>query len=287
MYITASVFLEYQAYMNFRLIRSDVTHLPLVEINRLELHALGPLKFDLSITHIEWETWVHTVERRVTPFITDGLAVQNAIHAMHLALRIGRARFEEEIVVKREQAEMEAQERERELSGYYETGAGRKAYYNSPSGEYNWSPTHAGNLSPSYMSQAQERILPPIAAVVDGIDAHGSKSGSGHPQQDGQSYEAYSNYYRQHQSRAQAQTPSAYPSTANHARQYNQGYSGYPHSNSHSRYEQENRHSGYGNGYQTNQNLNLGNQYYLSHMAASHGHGYGQQHQPRMMSIMA
>ena len=60
--------------------RSDVTLLPLAEINSLELYALGPLKFDLSISVHEWDEWLFNVNQGLTPFVTDGLAVASAIN---------------------------------------------------------------------------------------------------------------------------------------------------------------------------------------------------------------
>ena len=38
--------------------RSDVTHIPIDEINRLELSALATMSFDLSITDGDWAAWL-------------------------------------------------------------------------------------------------------------------------------------------------------------------------------------------------------------------------------------
>lgn len=81
--------------------RSDVTLLPLAEINSLELYALGPLKFDLSISVHEWDEWLFNVNQGLTPFVTDGLAVASAINLMRQALGHGNAKFEADIVSRR------------------------------------------------------------------------------------------------------------------------------------------------------------------------------------------
>lgn len=81
---------------------SDVTQLPLSELNTLELFALGPLKFDLSLDVSEWEDWLHDVEKSLTPFSADVYSVASAINSMHIALFESRVRFQQEISDRRE-----------------------------------------------------------------------------------------------------------------------------------------------------------------------------------------
>ncbi len=82
-------------------LRSDVTGLPLVELNRLEIVALSPrdINFDLSISHVEWQLWVEEVERLVSdPFVTDGHVVRSIIHTtLYPALEASQCRYAFEV----------------------------------------------------------------------------------------------------------------------------------------------------------------------------------------------
>jgi hypothetical protein len=49
----------------------------------------------------EWDEWLFHVNQRLTPFVTDGLAVASAINSMRQALGHGNAKFEADIVSRR------------------------------------------------------------------------------------------------------------------------------------------------------------------------------------------
>ncbi len=82
-------------------LRSDVTHLPLLEFNRLEMLALSPcdINFDLSVSQLEWQLWVEEVDRSlVTPFVSDARLVREAIYTQfYPALEQSRRRFTHDV----------------------------------------------------------------------------------------------------------------------------------------------------------------------------------------------
>lgn len=120
--------------------RSDVTLLPLAEINSLELYALGPLKFDLSISVMEWDEWLYTVNQGLTPFVTDGLAVASAINSMRQALALANSKFDTDIAARRGS-----------FLGAAEYEAAQPVVHHNDS-----------------------MMLPPISSVVDAHQLHGS-----------------------------------------------------------------------------------------------------------------
>jgi hypothetical protein len=96
------------------LYRSDVTGLPLVEINRLELLALSPrdINFDLSISHVEWQLWVEEIERSASsPFVMDARTVRTTIaNTLYPALQLSRDRYAQDV----EHPRLRCEEREKE-----------------------------------------------------------------------------------------------------------------------------------------------------------------------------
>lgn len=290
----------------FPITRSDVTLLPLAEINSLELYALGPLKFDLSISVMEWDEWLCTVNQGLTPFVTDGLAVASAINAMRQALAHGNAKFETDIVSRRG---------------------------SNVSAVMNYETAH-----PMVNSHSDSMVLPPISSIVDARHLHGSvpnasssyamaEYGSSALDYGSQSYGRVNNDYpethypgqhnagygypsapHQQQRRGSALPPvastlpppqmasSIYPSssvrgqarrerhvggvsnTANNSNASTSSASSYNKSNSGSSAfvsQQQQQQQQDGSIYPSYS----GHQYYLSHLASSH--------QPRFMSVMA
>ena len=267
---------------------SDVTLLPLAEINSLELYALGPLKFDLSISVMEWDEWLYTVNQGLTPFVTDGLAVASAINAMRQALAFGNTKFENDIVSRRNSA----------------VDAAAVAEYDAVH------PVALSNNSPN-----NSMILPPIGSVVDARHLHGSapygmaEYGSSALDFGSQSYGRVNNehpevrYPGKHNagygypsSRRQHRRGSVLPPVASTLPPPQMASSVYPSSSvrgqarreripaTASNHNNASSSSSSGLGFVNQGDGSVypsytGHQYYLSHLASSH--------QPRFMSVMA
>lgn len=239
---------------------SDVTHLELREINRLELLALGPLKFDLSVNVNEWAEWIATVDRGVTPFVTDGTAVSSAVQSMHRALENGNAKFDQEIVMR-----------------------GR----------------HLNPLSPASMpSMAQHQVvLPPLSSVVaDSVSPAALSEYHYSTQQRSQAYGytqhgyhggngAYHGGYDGHQPTHVAPVPpaaSSLPPPAMAASQQQSRVSGdvfFPRSRPNQQAREQPQRNAYTRpSYGSDQVSYSGHQYYLAQLAS---------HQPRFVSVLA
>lgn len=77
---------------------SDVTGLNNTEINRLEMLALGPLSFDLSISLEDWNVWLQEIHDSVVPRTHDRALARQALSQVWHMLDKSNQRFEEEIV---------------------------------------------------------------------------------------------------------------------------------------------------------------------------------------------
>lgn len=77
---------------------SDVTGLNNTEINRLEMLALGPLSFDLSISLEDWNVWLQEIHDNVVPCTHDRALARQALSQIWQMLDKSNQRFEEEIV---------------------------------------------------------------------------------------------------------------------------------------------------------------------------------------------
>lgn len=77
---------------------SDVTGLNNTEINRLEMLALGPLSFDLSISLEDWNVWLQEIHDGIVPCTHDRAVARQALSQVWQMLDRSNARFEHEIV---------------------------------------------------------------------------------------------------------------------------------------------------------------------------------------------
>ncbi|GHJ90341.1 hypothetical protein NliqN6_6743 [Naganishia liquefaciens] len=77
---------------------SDVTGLNNTEINRLEMLALGPLSFDLSISLDDWNVWLQEIHDGIVPCTHDRAVARQALSQVWQMLDRSNARFEHEIV---------------------------------------------------------------------------------------------------------------------------------------------------------------------------------------------
>lgn len=77
---------------------SDVTGLNNTEINRLEMLALGPLSFDLSISLDDWNVWLQELHDGIVPCTHDRPLARQALSQVWQMLDKSNQRFEEEIV---------------------------------------------------------------------------------------------------------------------------------------------------------------------------------------------
>jgi hypothetical protein len=77
---------------------SDVTGLNNTEINRLEMLALGPLSFDLSISLEDWNVWLQEIHDNVVPCTHDRALARQALSQVWKMLDKSNQRFEDEIV---------------------------------------------------------------------------------------------------------------------------------------------------------------------------------------------
>jgi hypothetical protein len=229
--------------------------LSLPEINRLELYALGPIKFDLSLSTAEWDNWLQTIEHGLTPFVADGLAVRAAVVAMRQALHVSSLRFEEDIVSRREAPF---------------TGAAQMGYDYRSSG-----------------INSEQVVLPPLNTVVD-MRRITSNSRPAQPVHGSSALGFGSHAYglgkeAEHVPRRKAMPPSAAslpPPIMNAGQHFGLYDASYQASREQSRRSRNNA------GYRSNQSNEStgsypyqGHQYYLSHLASAH--------QPRLMSVMA
>ncbi|KAJ9099229.1 hypothetical protein QFC21_004109 [Naganishia friedmannii] len=77
---------------------SDVTGLNNTEINRLEMLALGPLSFDLSISLDDWNVWLQELHDGIVPCTHDRPLARQALSQVWQMLDKSNQRFEDEIV---------------------------------------------------------------------------------------------------------------------------------------------------------------------------------------------
>jgi len=77
---------------------SDVTGLNNTEINRLEMLALGPLSFDLSISLDDWNVWLQELHDGIVPCTHNRPLARQALSQVWQMLDKSNQRFEEEIV---------------------------------------------------------------------------------------------------------------------------------------------------------------------------------------------